>query len=193
MIRKFLVEIVVAFFPKKDRAELRHRLRHLHNILYVKRTAKSVGKNFRCGEKILISKKTSIGDNVSINGIFVQGSGNLIIEDYCRIGIELLALTSSHNYEGNKIPYGDEEIQKDIKIGKGCWIGSRVTLLPGTELEEGVIVQAGAVVHGKIPAGSIVGGNPAKVFKQRDMDNYNKNKNNNSYYISPFFNNAGEN
>lgn len=186
MLRKILVEIIVAFFPKKERAELRYRLRYLHNVLYVKRTAKSVGKNFRCGEKILINKRTTIGNNVSINGIFVQGTGDLIIEDYCSIGIELLALTSSHNYESDKIPYNEEEIPKDVKIGKGCWIGSRVTLLPGTELEDGVIVQAGAVVHGKIPSGSIIGGNPAKIFKQRDMENYNKNKENNAYYIIPF-------
>jgi len=187
MLKKILVEIIVAFFPKKNRAELRHRLRYLHNVIYVRKTAKSVGKNFRCGEKILISKQTSIGNHVSINGIFVQGSGNLIIEDYCQVGIELLAITSSHNYEVDKIPYSDEDMPRDIKIGKGCWIGSRVTLLPGTELEDGVIVQAGAVVHGKFPAGSIIGGNPAKIFKQRDMENYNRNKNNNSYYIIPFF------
>ena len=113
MLRNLLVEIIVAFYPKKDKAELRHRLRYLHNVLYVKRIAKSVGKNFRCGEKILISKKTSIGDNVSINGIFVQGSGNLIIEDYCQIGVELLALTSSHNYESDKIPYNNEDNPKN--------------------------------------------------------------------------------
>ena len=52
------------------------------------------------------------------------------------------------------------------------WIGARVVILPGTVIGEGAIVQAGAVVHGKIPPLSIVGGNPAKVFAQRDEIHY---------------------
>ena len=187
MFKRIIIEIIVAFFPKHARSELRHRLRYLGNAIYVKKTAKSVGKNFRCGKDILINKRTYIGDNVSVNGIMVQGCGKTIIGNYCRIGVEFLVLTSSHNYESDKIPYGDGETPRDVVVGDCCWIGSRVTLLPGTELGEGCIVQAGAVVHGKFPPGSILGGNPAKVFKQRDMENYNKNKANNSYFINTFF------
>ena len=43
-------------------------------------------------------------------------------------------------------------------------IGSNVTILPGTTIGEGAIIQAGAVVHGEIPPCAIVGGNPAKDF-----------------------------
>ncbi len=187
MFKRIIIEIIVAFFPKKVRAELRHRLRYLHNAIYVRKTARSTGKNFRCGKDILINKRTTIGDNVSINGIMVQGCGELHIGSYCRIGIELLALTSSHEYESNKIPYGNNEVSRNVVIGDCCWIGSRVTLLPGTELGEGCIVQAGSVVHGKFEPGSILGGNPAKVFKQRNMENYYKNKENGSYFVNTFF------
>ncbi len=59
-------------------------------------------------------------------------------------------------------------IKKDVIIDSYVWIGSRVTILPGTKIGEGAIIQGGAVVHGEIPPYSIAGGNPAKVFKTRD-------------------------
>lgn len=181
MLKKVIVEIIVAFFPKSKRAELRYILRNYGNFLYVKHTAQKLGKNFRCGENILITKNTIIGNDVTINGIQVQGHGELFIGNHCVIGSELLAITSTHEYESDRLPFGKEYRNKPVVIGDCCWLGSRVTLLPGTELAEGCIVQAGAVVHGKFPAGSIIGGNPAIAFKSRDMENYNRNKENHSY------------
>jgi acetyltransferase-like isoleucine patch superfamily enzyme len=70
-----------------------------------------------------------------------------------------------------RIVFDDEvEIAKDVIIGNYVWVGSRVTILPGTELGDGCIVQAGAVVSGKFPANAIVGGNPARTFAVRDAD-----------------------
>ncbi|MDE6764980.1 MAG: acyltransferase, partial [Duncaniella sp.] len=56
---------------------------------------------------------------------------------------------------------------KGIVIGKGCWIGAKTTFLDGTELGDGCIVAAGAVVRGKFPSNCIVGGVPAKIIKER--------------------------
>lgn len=78
----------------------------------------------------------------------------------------------THNYEGNDIPYDNSVLCKDIVIGDYVWIGARVIILPGTEIGEGAIIQAGAVVHGKIPPYAIAGGNPAKVFKYRNIEHF---------------------
>lgn len=63
-------------------------------------------------------------------------------------------------------------IYKNVEIGDCVWLGSRVIILPGTKIGEGAIIQAGSVVHGDIPECAIVGGNPAKVFKYRDIEHY---------------------
>ena len=46
----------------------------------------------------------------------------------------------------------------------------------GVEIEEGAIIQAGAVVVQNVPKYAIVGGNPAKIFKYRNIDHYEKLK-----------------
>lgn len=52
----------------------------------------------------------------------------------------------------------------------------------GVNIGEGAILQAGCVVVTDIPPLAIVGGNPAKVFKYRDSDEYQKLAENNKFY-----------
>ena len=42
------------------------------------------------------------------------------------------------------------------------YVGVGAILLPGTDIGDDSVVGAGAVVHGEIPAGSLVMGNPGK-------------------------------
>lgn len=38
-------------------------------------------------------------------------------------------------------------VHRPIRVGDGCWIGARVTVLPGVTIAEGCIVAAGSVVR----------------------------------------------
>jgi acetyltransferase-like isoleucine patch superfamily enzyme len=57
--------------------------------------------------------------------------------------------------------------RKGIKIGKNCWIGSKVTVLDGVTIGTGSIIAAGSVVTKSFPENSIIGGVPAKLLKTR--------------------------
>ena len=46
----------------------------------------------------------------------------------------------------------------------------------GVTIGEGAIIQAGSVVVSDIPKYAIAGGHPAKVFKYRDIDHYERLK-----------------
>jgi acetyltransferase-like isoleucine patch superfamily enzyme len=86
-------------------------------------------------------------------------------------------ITQIHNYDyGDKIPYDDTYINKDVLIKDNVWLGSRVVILGGVTIGEGAIIQAGSVVVSDIPDYAIAGGHPAKVFKYRDKEHYNKLK-----------------
>jgi acetyltransferase-like isoleucine patch superfamily enzyme len=53
-------------------------------------------------------------------------------------------------------------------IGDDCWIGARVTILPGVTIGKGTTIAAGAVVVKDVEAGVVAGGVPTKVIKCLD-------------------------
>ena len=133
-----------------------------------------VGKGLYCGGRTKLSANTYIGNYCNFNGCEIHGAGKVTIGNYFHSGIELLIIAQNHDYDtGSEIPFSSNTcIYKDIEISDFVWIGSRVTILPGTKIGEGAIIQAGAVVHGEIPPLAIAGGNPAKVFKYRNKEHF---------------------
>lgn len=56
-------------------------------------------------------------------------------------------------------------IYTDTYIGKRCFIGANVIVLPGVVIGDSVVVGCGAVVTKDVPSGSVVAGNPARVLQ----------------------------
>ncbi len=56
-------------------------------------------------------------------------------------------------------------------IGNDVWIGHGAIIMGGVKISDGAIVAAGAVVTKDVPPCAIVGGNPAKVIKDRFCNN----------------------
>lgn len=137
-----------------------------------------LGKNLGCGGRTVLTPNTYTGEHCCFNGCEIHGGGKVIIGDYFHSGVNLLIIAQNHNYDSGKhLPYSpDDYTYKDIQIGNYVWVGSNVTILPGTKIGEGAIIQAGAVVHGEIPPLAIAGGNPIKVFKYRNKEHFEKLK-----------------
>jgi acetyltransferase-like isoleucine patch superfamily enzyme len=53
--------------------------------------------------------------------------------------------------------------QRDVRIGSDVWIGARAVVLGGSNVGNGAIVGAAAVVDGEVPAYAVAAGNPARV------------------------------
>lgn len=62
----------------------------------------------------------------------------------------------------------DLEITKPITIGNQVYIGNNVTILPGVNIGDKVIIGAGSVVTKDIPDNSVAVGVPARVIKTAD-------------------------
>ena len=118
------------------------------------------------------TKKTFLGKNVNFNGMEIGGCGTVKIGNNFHSGKECSIITQNHNYEGEEIPYDATFICKDVCIEDNVWIGNRVIILGGVTIGEGAIIQAGSVVVNSIPKYAIVGGAPAIVFSQRDINHY---------------------
>lgn len=134
--------------------------------------------------KTSLSKKTYLGRNCSFNGIMVHGSGGkLIIGDNFHSGPGINIFTNVHNFDkGKTIPYDSNYISKDVIIEDNVWFGMNIIIMGGVKIGEGAIIQAGSVVVSDIPKYAIAGGHPAKVFKYRDKEHYEKLKNKKKFH-----------
>lgn len=179
----FLARFLTWWIPIKSyRKHIRTGIKTRLYGWQVYKTAKHIGKNFYCGGYSFVNKNTELGEHVCFNGLQIHGNGKVKIGRHFHSGVECLIIAQNHNYEGTKIPYDETFIYKDIEIGDFVWLGSRVMILPGTKIGEGAIIQGGAVVHGEIPPYAIAGGNPAKVFKYRDIEHFKKLKAEEKFY-----------
>ncbi|MFW9947289.1 MAG: acyltransferase [Candidatus Odinarchaeota archaeon] len=125
-----------------------------------------------------LSEQTFLGKNCSFNGMRVFGKGKFIVGDNFHSGEDIRIITSINNYDkDSKLPS-----DKDILIEDNVWIGSRVIILGGVRIGEGAIIQAGSVVAKDIPKYAIAGGQPAEVFKYRDIDHYERLKSEKKFF-----------
>ncbi len=115
------------------------------------------------GDKIIIGDSVGIGEYASLGG-----AGGLEIGSECIVGPYLSCHPENHNYLDLNIAIRHQGVnRKGIKIGKNCWIGSKVSILDGVQLGNGCIIAAGAVVTKSFPDNAIIGGVPAKLIKMR--------------------------
>lgn len=66
-----------------------------------------------------------------------------------------------------------------VHIGKNCWLGAGVIVLPGVTIGDNTVVGAGTVVTKDLPAGVVAVGNPARILRpigEHDREYYYKNR-----------------
>ena len=66
-----------------------------------------------------------------------------------------------------------------IHIGKNCWLGAGVIVLPGVTIGDNTVVGAGSLVTKDLPANVVAVGSPCRVLREindRDKEYYHKNR-----------------
>jgi acetyltransferase-like isoleucine patch superfamily enzyme len=107
-----------------------------------------------------------IETNPGLNpGCYIHGVNRIYIGDYTQFGPNVGLMSGNHDlYDFRK-----QSESKPIKIGKHCWIGMNVVIMPGVELGDFTIVGAGSIVTKSFPEGKcVIVGNPAKKIKDLD-------------------------
>jgi len=145
--------------------------RHIRSFFASMFLAKS-GVNIDIQKYTRFSHFCELGNNSGIG----EGSrlyGKVLIGDDVMMGPQCWIYTQNHEFSYLDKPMRQQGPQREepVVIGNDVWIGSRVTILPGVHVGNGVIIGAGAVVSKDVPDYAIVGGNPARILKYR-----NKNK-----------------
>ena len=103
---------------------------------------------------------------------------HIYIGNYTMIGPNVTIATAGHPI----LPELREKLYQynmSVKIGRNCWIGAGVTIVPGVTIGDNTVIGAGSVVTKDIPANVVAVGNPCKVMRQineRDKEYYFKNR-----------------
>ena len=108
-----------------------------------------------------------LGDHVGLsNSVIVAGNSIEIGEDTI-LGSGVMILDNDFHVMGTGFSWVSEcsTNSKPIKIGRGCFIGSRSMILKGVTLGDRVVIGAGAVVTKDVPAYSMAAGNPARIVR----------------------------
>lgn len=90
----------------------------------------------------------------------------VVLEDDAIVSQYSYLCTASHDVEKQNTA-DDSLIIAPIVLEKKAWIGSRAFIGLGVCIGENAIVGATASVYKNVPANTIVGGNPAKILKER--------------------------
>lgn len=143
---------------------------------YIYKKCNTVGIGLRINGIVKgFGKSTKIGNYCNFNpNTKILGRGNVTFGNYFHTGEDLTIITQNHNFDfGNAIPYDSTTIIKPVIIGDFVWIGHGVIILPGVTIGEGAIIGAGSVITKDVPDLAIVGGNPAKIIRFRNIEHFN--------------------
>jgi putative colanic acid biosynthesis acetyltransferase WcaF len=107
-----------------------------------------------------------IGDYSSIGEhVYVYNLGKVKIGRQVTLSLRAHLCAGSHDYQDPAMPL----LKPPITIEDQAWICADAFVGPGCTVKEGAVVAARAVVTGDVEPWTVVGGNPAKLIKRREL------------------------
>lgn len=124
-------------------------------------------------------KHIHFGSHVYANFNFTAvDDTHIYVGDYTMIGPNVVLATAGHpiNPELRQKAY---QYNAPIHIGKNCWLGAGVMVMPGVTIGDNVVIGAGSVVTKDQPSNVIAVGNPCRVLREvneHDREYYFKDR-----------------
>lgn len=119
------------------------------------------------------------GNNVYANfHLTLVDDTHIYVGDNTMIGPNVTLATAGHPVYP---PLRKEGYQYNapVRIGKNCWLGAGVIVLPGVTVGDNTVIGAGSVVTKDIPSDVVAVGNPCRVMRpinERDKTYYFKDR-----------------
>lgn len=124
-------------------------------------------------------KHCHFGKNVYANfNLTLVDDTHIYVGDYTMIGPNVVIASAGHPILPELREKG-YQYNAPVRIGKNCWLGAGVIVLPGVTVGDNCVIGAGSVVTKDIPSNSVAVGNPCKVLREvgeRDKQYYFKDK-----------------
>lgn len=115
------------------------------------------------------------GNNVYTNfNLTLVDDTHIYIGDCTMIGPNVTIATAGHPIEPGLRSRG-LQYNMPVRIGKNCWLGAGVIVMPGVTIGDNTVIGAGSIVTRDIPANVVAVGNPCRVMRpvgERDRQYY---------------------
>ena len=119
------------------------------------------------------------GKNVYANfNLTLVDDTHIYVGDYTMIAPNVVISTAGHPILPELREQG-YQYNAPVHIGKNCWLGAGVLVMPGVTIGDNTVVGAGSVVTKDLPANVVAVGNPCKVMRpigEKDRQFYFKDK-----------------
>ena len=106
-----------------------------------------------------------LGKNVYINaGLKLVDDTHIYIGDCSMLGPNVVIATAGHPIDPQ---LREKALQYNlpVRIGRNCWLGAGVIVMPGVTIGDNSVIGAGSVVTKDIPANVVAVGNPCRVMR----------------------------
>lgn len=119
------------------------------------------------------------GKNIYANfNLTLVDDTHIYVGDYTMFGPNVTVATAGHPIDPALREQG-YQYNAPVRIGKNCWIGAGVIIVPGITIGDNVVVGAGSVVTKDLPDNVVAVGNPCRVLREvneRDKEYYFKDR-----------------
>ncbi|VVB66515.1 2,3,4,5-tetrahydropyridine-2,6-dicarboxylate N-acetyltransferase [Candidatus Gugararchaeum adminiculabundum] len=169
IIRKIRSEFIRLVYPFKRKGK--NLTFHAGVEIYCARNIQ-LGNDFLIGkDSVLEADETgelTLGNSVHIGrNCFIRCSERVEIGDETMIADNVFISDTTHGYDNLDMPFFEQKNRSEpIKIGRGCWLGRNVCVMPGVTIGDMVLVGANAVVTHDLPSHCVAAGVPACVIKK---------------------------
>lgn len=143
-------------------------LKFNYSYLRLKLRGVNIGKYSTVHPSSIVHRNVTIGNNTSVsrNLIITNRTRQVIIGNHVIIGDGVKILLESHNIDSPN--WENIRSPHPLEIGDYVWICPYSTILPGVKrIGKGAVIGSGSVVAKDVDDYEVVGGNPAKVLKNR--------------------------
>ena len=126
------------------------------------------------GHDISPSPGVRIGNGVLLGrGSGIVAHSSVEIGDDVFTGHHVYITDANHGYADVTVSIGRQFAPpRPVVVGEGSWLGHGAIVLPGAHVGRHVVIGAGSVVTGPIPDCSVAVGNPARVIRRFDGEEW---------------------
>ncbi len=117
---------------------------------------------------IYFPSRLACGNHVYIGYGTYLGGGDIVLDDEVIIGPYCCIVAGNHTMRDGSYRFGAYD-HGSIRIGRGTWLGSHVTVTEGVSIGRGCLVAANSVVTRSVPDFTVVGGVPARNIRSVDQ------------------------